>query len=648
MRKAKFSLFIALAALMLFGAAVQPVYAIWQAMLDEDFAKDQSVQGRLWPWNTPPENPGAPRWRWHPQPPHRLAEPTYTDYCWGLQDYIFNSLVRRHEAFTQSIWCASTNRNLVQTPRWPADVDYLNNQWAWVWWGPFYPSLQRAVSAAVVFWYYLDATWGCRDSLSVVVVNTNPSPNLNAIGRRGAADTTIMRTHPNIAYGMYINPNDNSEIITTFAHRTNDWQRRQFYLDNLRLLDNRGRIRDTVVNWCQRTVRVGDRDSVIAGQGIVYLCFVWHSNERVVTGKGAFIDDVMVIWDDGLFDLRPAGLYIGVPINEDSTHWLSSYTPRLNEDIRLKLNWRVEGAGQTPPFTIQCLLDSTIIYSEERRGIAGDSIFTTVADTLWTVTRGDHIIRWEIDTPIADSGNVLESNEQNNFIQYAFNVEWNPPPLFDIATPSRDSTVVHADERQSITFTINDSNETDTEFTTYLHFTTDIAGLAQDPNLIFTYHYIAHSLRTPVGESRMVWNVPRDWAEHNIADGDLVYIVGFTTDGYPGNLTIAVAPGRFLICPPRDVAPVEANPPMDYSLTRVFPNPFNKTLTVEYILPAASLVSLDVFDLSGRYVTNLAGGIQQAGKRTAVWQPENLGGGVYIVRLKAGGKIFHHKAIYTP
>ncbi|MBM3325898.1 MAG: T9SS type A sorting domain-containing protein [Calditrichaeota bacterium] len=637
MRKASYLLFCALtAAFLLFGAAVRPAYSIWQPLLDEDFAKDQSVQGRLWPWNTPPENPGAPRWHWNPRPPHRLTEGDPTDYCWGVQDYIYNSLVRRHEAFTQSIWCAYTNRGNVQNPRWPQDVDYMDNQNAWVWWGPI--NLQRARSAAVVFWYYLDCTVGCMDSLIVLM----------ARDVRVMTDRSTLRNNTRVAYGCYYDA-DGNPYYTWFKNRVVDWQRRQFYLDDLRFLDARGNVRDTVVNWCERRIRVGEQDSIAPGERSVWLAFLWLSNERVVTGKGAFIDDVMVIWDDGLFDLHPAGSYIGVPVNEDSTHWLSDYTPRLNEDIRFKLNWRVAGAGETPPFIINCYLDSdsNLVYSEERRAVAGDSVYTTIADTLWTVPAGRHTVRWEIDVPLADSGNVLESNERNNFIQYSFNVEWNPPPLFDIATPSRDSTEIYADERQSITFTINDSNETDTEFTTYLYFTTDIAGLAQDPNLIFTYHYIAHSFRTPVGESRMVWNVPRDWDEHNIADGDLVYIVGFTTDGYPGNMTIAVAPGRFLIAGPRSAHTLKPLP-RDYNLAKVFPNPFNKNLSVEYVLPAAGLISLDVFDLSGRYVTNLAGGIQQAGKRTAVWQPENLGSGVYIVRLKAGGKIFQQKAVYTP
>ncbi len=636
MRKAVIRFSIAFITIgLLFSAFLQPSYGIWQVLLNEDFAKDQSVPGLLWPWNTPPENLGANRWHWNPQPPHRLAEPQYTDYCWGLQNYIYNSMVRRHEAFPQSLWCAYTNRGNVQNPRWPADVDYMDNQNAWVWWGPV--NLRNARSAAVVFWYYLDCTVGCMDSLVVIVTRTNAV----------MTDPRTLRNDTRVAYGVYYDDEGNP-YYTWFKNRVNEWQRRQFYLDDLRFLDARGNVRDTVVNWCQRRIRIGDRDSIAPGESTVWLAFVWLSNERVVTGKGAFIDDIMMVWDDGKVDIHPAGSYIGVVVNEDSTQWLSSYTPRLNEDIKFKLNWKVDGdlREEVGPFRINCYLDSddNLIYTEERTALPGDSVYTTIADTIWTVPAGEHYVLWRMDT----EGRIDETDENNNFIRYNFFVEWNPPPMFDILTPSRDSTIIYAeDTNQEITFTVVDSNETDTEFTVYLYFTKDISGLQADPNAIYEYNYIAHSFRVRVGENRLVWNAPQDWERGRIADGDLVYIVGFATDGYPGNMTIAMAPGRFLIRQRETVVKSEEMPKY-YNLMRAFPNPFNQSLTIEYVLPAVSEVNLEVFDLMGRYITCLTNEMQQPGKHIAIWQPDNLEGGVYLIRLKVADKVFYCKAVYTP
>ncbi len=77
--------------------------------------------------------------------------------------------------------------------------------------------------------------------------------------------------------------------------------------------------------------------------------------------------------------------------------------------------------------------------------------------------------------------------------------------------------------------------------------------------------------------------------------------------------------------------------------SRAFPNPFNPRLKIEYTLPRAAVVQLDVLDLRGRRVAQLMQGYQDAGLHSAVWTPRGLASGQYVYRLEAGGQVSEGK-----
>ncbi len=80
---------------------------------------------------------------------------------------------------------------------------------------------------------------------------------------------------------------------------------------------------------------------------------------------------------------------------------------------------------------------------------------------------------------------------------------------------------------------------------------------------------------------------------------------------------------------------VDDSPPVAHSfgLHSAYPNPFNSSVTVEYSLEGSSHVNLSVFDLSGKKVESLIDGRMNAGNHSAVWSPEDVSSGIYIVRL---------------
>ncbi len=89
---------------------------------------------------------------------------------------------------------------------------------------------------------------------------------------------------------------------------------------------------------------------------------------------------------------------------------------------------------------------------------------------------------------------------------------------------------------------------------------------------------------------------------------------------------------------PTDVTDHPSSLPTLYSLGQNFPNPFNPTTEITFELPHRSRVTLTVYDLLGRQVRQLAGGMKEAGKYRVEWNGTNEQGqavasGVYFYRL---------------
>jgi hypothetical protein len=83
--------------------------------------------------------------------------------------------------------------------------------------------------------------------------------------------------------------------------------------------------------------------------------------------------------------------------------------------------------------------------------------------------------------------------------------------------------------------------------------------------------------------------------------------------------------------------------PVSFDLSQNFPNPFNPTTTIRYQLPAASHVTLTIFDVLGREVATLAEGERTAGTYTVVWNVGSNSSGVYFYRLTAGSFVMTKK-----
>lgn len=73
--------------------------------------------------------------------------------------------------------------------------------------------------------------------------------------------------------------------------------------------------------------------------------------------------------------------------------------------------------------------------------------------------------------------------------------------------------------------------------------------------------------------------------------------------------------------------------PMEYQLSQNYPNPFNPGTTIEFQLPQASEVTLQVYDIQGRLIETLLNMNMEAGNHQVTWEAADKPSGIYIYRL---------------
>lgn len=76
--------------------------------------------------------------------------------------------------------------------------------------------------------------------------------------------------------------------------------------------------------------------------------------------------------------------------------------------------------------------------------------------------------------------------------------------------------------------------------------------------------------------------------------------------------------------------------PDSYRLHQNYPNPFNPTTTIVYEIPRRTHVQIELYDVLGREVAELANGAHDAGSYSITWNAQSFPTGVYYYRIRAG------------
>jgi hypothetical protein len=121
----------------------------------------------------------------------------------------------------------------------------------------------------------------------------------------------------------------------------------------------------------------------------------------------------------------------------------------------------------------------------------------------------------------------------------------------------------------------------------------------------------------------------------NSADTCFQVIASYRDNNYSRTDTMSVR------IHPTDVDGIQARenpaePPEAYALFPNYPNPFNPSTTIQFAVPEAGPVSIDLVDLTGNSVKTLVEGRLPAGFHSVVLIGSDIPSGVYLIRMAAG------------
>lgn len=84
---------------------------------------------------------------------------------------------------------------------------------------------------------------------------------------------------------------------------------------------------------------------------------------------------------------------------------------------------------------------------------------------------------------------------------------------------------------------------------------------------------------------------------------------------------------------------IEVGVPGEFALSQNYPNPFNPSTKINYDLPKVGLVTIVLYDLTGRQVASIVNEVKTAGYYTVQFNASNLSSGMYFYRITSGNFI---------
>ncbi|HZW40646.1 MAG TPA: T9SS type A sorting domain-containing protein, partial [Ignavibacteriaceae bacterium] len=104
-----------------------------------------------------------------------------------------------------------------------------------------------------------------------------------------------------------------------------------------------------------------------------------------------------------------------------------------------------------------------------------------------------------------------------------------------------------------------------------------------------------------------------------------------------GNLILATWDGLYISDDPAlNVDNKYNNQVHSYSLSQNYPNPFNPSTKIKYTLPKQGLVTIKVFDVLGKEITQLVYEEKPSGEYEIEFDGSSLSSGIYFYQIQAG------------
>jgi hypothetical protein len=93
------------------------------------------------------------------------------------------------------------------------------------------------------------------------------------------------------------------------------------------------------------------------------------------------------------------------------------------------------------------------------------------------------------------------------------------------------------------------------------------------------------------------------------------------------------------------IEPPPVKPPLKFSLSQNFPNPFNPTTTIRYELPLDGVVTIDIYDILGQKVKTILNEFKTADRYEVTFNSTGLTSGVYIYQMRVSDYINSKKMV---
>jgi len=140
------------------------------------------------------------------------------------------------------------------------------------------------------------------------------------------------------------------------------------------------------------------------------------------------------------------------------------------------------------------------------------------------------------------------------------------------------------------------------------------------------------------------------WYEYGVATQDIYVLWNWTAD-HEFKLEVSHASGSktsdpitisYCSSPPcapvpkkeKDAVLISSDMPSSFLLHNAYPNPFNPTTKIGFDVPEDSHVTIQVFDILGRFVAELANTEFSAGNHRVSWSAEGQPSGLYFIRME--------------
>ena len=86
--------------------------------------------------------------------------------------------------------------------------------------------------------------------------------------------------------------------------------------------------------------------------------------------------------------------------------------------------------------------------------------------------------------------------------------------------------------------------------------------------------------------------------------------------------------------------------PSNFHVTNAYPNPFNPSLIIEVSGAVGEYLTVDIFSLTGKSITNVYTGTVFQPNQKMIWSPENIPNGIYVIRSILNGQSQFQKVTY--